>query len=97
MQHGKYGTFLTVQFTTREEIENLFALKELVETGVLKVVIDKCYPLEEVPDAHHYVETGRKKEMLSLQWQDNKTWSIWRSADESDRLDKIWATGWASA
>jgi NADPH:quinone reductase-like Zn-dependent oxidoreductase len=55
------GTFLTVQTTTKEESENLNTLKKLAEEDVIKAVIDQRFPLEQVPEAHRYVESGRKK------------------------------------
>jgi NADPH:quinone reductase-like Zn-dependent oxidoreductase len=56
------GKYISVDDgTPKKDIEYLLLLKELIETGKIKPVIDRCYTSEQIAEAHRYVEKGDKK------------------------------------
>ena len=55
------GRYVTVSRTPKENPDDLAQLKELIEAGVLRTVIDRTYSLDQIREAHAYVETFRKK------------------------------------
>ncbi len=57
----KTGLFLLFKLRQRKRSRNLNTLKKLAEEDVIKAVIDRRFPLDQIAEAHKYVETGRKK------------------------------------
>ena len=57
----KDARYISVNMFTKELQQNLEQVAQMVDSGSLKPIIDKTYSLDEVVEAHEYVDMGRKK------------------------------------
>ncbi len=55
------GKRVIVGFSAGDSKDDLLLIKRLIEEGRIRPVIDRTYRLQEIAEAHRYVETGRKR------------------------------------
>lgn len=65
---GSYLSSLAISGNVKLNIADLNYLKELCEAGRLKTVIDRVYKMNQIVEAHRYVDKGHKKGNVVLVW-----------------------------
>jgi NADPH:quinone reductase-like Zn-dependent oxidoreductase len=57
---SKFGSRKVICALALDKPDDILVIKELIEAGKLKAVVDRCYRLEQAADAHRYMESGNR-------------------------------------
>lgn len=57
---SKYSSQKVICALSSDKLDDLLFIKDLIEQGKFKAVIDRCYPLEQAANAHRYMESGHR-------------------------------------
>ena len=69
---AKNGKYISVDDENPKSLtEYLVLINELIEVGNFKVIIDRCYQLEQIVEDHRYVDKGHKKGDVVISVQHN--------------------------
>lgn len=60
------GKHKVISGVASEKLTDLEFLKELTEKGIYKPVVDRIYTLDQIPEAHIYVDLGHKKGNVAI-------------------------------
>jgi NADPH2:quinone reductase len=55
------GKRVVVGYSANNSKDDLLLIRQLIEAGEIRPVVDRAYRLRDIADAHRYVETGRKR------------------------------------
>lgn len=67
---AEQGRFVTTRTRRRETAEELYAVRDMVAGGAVRAMVDRSYPLDQIAEAHRYVEGGKRGNVVVLVAQD---------------------------